>query len=363
MATIKDIAKLSGVSRGTVDRVLHGRGRVSAENEEKIKRAIEQLDYQPSEAGMALAAHKKGLAIGFLYFDIEIAPFHRQVLAAAQEKARELAPQGVEVRFLAVGDKDVQSAPHLQKRLRGFASRNPQICGWAVPGNLAHALREALSAAFPEEDAAAVPMVAYNMDSEDTDVLAYVGCDYRHAGQIGCGLTALMTWGKARVLLLSLDTGNMQSSSMRFHGFREEMRRSYPEMHVVKQIFSLQEASVFNPENPLAEELEMVREELTAEDPVNVVYIANPGNYEICPKLREIAGGRPLRIITNDLVDDHQRQMIEDGIIDATICQEPERQGKRPLEILYQWLAYHRAPEERWEKTQLSIETSQSIRR
>ena len=31
MVTIKDIAQEAGVSRGTVDRVLHGRGRVNAE--------------------------------------------------------------------------------------------------------------------------------------------------------------------------------------------------------------------------------------------------------------------------------------------------------------------------------------------
>ena len=37
MITIKDIAKKAGVSRGTVDRVLHDRGKVAPEKEKKIR--------------------------------------------------------------------------------------------------------------------------------------------------------------------------------------------------------------------------------------------------------------------------------------------------------------------------------------
>ena len=37
MMTMKKIAEICGVSRGTVDRVLHGRGRVSKETAESIR--------------------------------------------------------------------------------------------------------------------------------------------------------------------------------------------------------------------------------------------------------------------------------------------------------------------------------------
>jgi LacI family transcriptional regulator len=46
--TLKKIAKLSGVSIGTVDRVLHGRGRVSKSTELKIKKIIEKHGYKPN---------------------------------------------------------------------------------------------------------------------------------------------------------------------------------------------------------------------------------------------------------------------------------------------------------------------------
>ena len=40
MATIKEIAKRANVSIGTVDRVLHNRGRVSKETKEKISKSL-----------------------------------------------------------------------------------------------------------------------------------------------------------------------------------------------------------------------------------------------------------------------------------------------------------------------------------
>ena len=59
MVTIKKIAELCGVSRGTVDRVLNGRGRVKPETEEVVRQMARQLGYQPNPAGKALAARKK----------------------------------------------------------------------------------------------------------------------------------------------------------------------------------------------------------------------------------------------------------------------------------------------------------------
>nr|MCR4756140.1 LacI family DNA-binding transcriptional regulator [Lachnospiraceae bacterium] len=58
MTTIKEIARLSGVSRGTVDRVLNNRDGVSEETAERVRTIAKQLGYKPNKAGVALAAQK-----------------------------------------------------------------------------------------------------------------------------------------------------------------------------------------------------------------------------------------------------------------------------------------------------------------
>lgn len=68
MATIKEIAALAGVSRGTVDRVLNDRGAVNPETAEKIRKIAKELDYKPNRAGLVLAAQKKRLKLGVILF-------------------------------------------------------------------------------------------------------------------------------------------------------------------------------------------------------------------------------------------------------------------------------------------------------
>lgn len=55
---IKDIAKRSGVSVGTVDRVLHDRPNVSTSAREKVEKALKEMDYQPNVYASALAYNK-----------------------------------------------------------------------------------------------------------------------------------------------------------------------------------------------------------------------------------------------------------------------------------------------------------------
>ena len=55
--TVTEIAKLAGVSIGTVDRVLHNRGRVSPKTQEKIRKIIKQSGYQPDPIARHLKKH------------------------------------------------------------------------------------------------------------------------------------------------------------------------------------------------------------------------------------------------------------------------------------------------------------------
>ena len=75
LLTMKDIAQLAGVSRGTVDRVLNNRGAVSPETAERIRSIMRAVNYTPNLAGKTLAIKKKQLRFGFILFDITKNPF------------------------------------------------------------------------------------------------------------------------------------------------------------------------------------------------------------------------------------------------------------------------------------------------
>ncbi len=56
---IKDIARLAGVSVGTVDRVIHGRSGVSPSSRKRVEEILAELDYHPNMYASALASNKK----------------------------------------------------------------------------------------------------------------------------------------------------------------------------------------------------------------------------------------------------------------------------------------------------------------
>jgi LacI family transcriptional regulator len=56
MATIKDVARLAGVGVGTASRVISGKGSVSPATAQRVREAIAQLEFRPSQTARSLGA-------------------------------------------------------------------------------------------------------------------------------------------------------------------------------------------------------------------------------------------------------------------------------------------------------------------
>ena len=69
MATIKDIAKLCGVSEGTVDRAINDRAGINPETKKRIMEVVEQVNYKPDRIAQSLAKGKTR-TLGLIFFDL-----------------------------------------------------------------------------------------------------------------------------------------------------------------------------------------------------------------------------------------------------------------------------------------------------
>jgi LacI family transcriptional regulator len=85
--TIHDVAKKAGVSFKTVSRVLNNEANVSAETQEKVRKAISALQYSPSIAARVLAGSRSFL-VGLLY-DTPSSYYTHSVQMGALERCRE----------------------------------------------------------------------------------------------------------------------------------------------------------------------------------------------------------------------------------------------------------------------------------
>ena len=91
--TIKDIARMAGVSAGTVDRVLHNRGDVSRASRDKVQKVLDEIDYHPNMFAIGLAAKKRYHIVCIIPYYIEHDYWH-SVAAGIDRAAQELRRAG-----------------------------------------------------------------------------------------------------------------------------------------------------------------------------------------------------------------------------------------------------------------------------
>ena len=92
--TIKDIAKLAHVSIGTVDRVLHKRGKVSEKAQKKVEQVLREIDFHPNPIARNLK-NNKIYRICVLMPDSEDDPYWIPAHQGIIEASKEFKPFGV----------------------------------------------------------------------------------------------------------------------------------------------------------------------------------------------------------------------------------------------------------------------------
>jgi LacI family transcriptional regulator len=102
VATIRDVAKLSGYSVATVSRAMNKSGYINTETEKKIIKAMDALNFQPSVTARSLAG-KSSSTIALIIPDI-LNPFFPEVARAIEDAAHQL---GYTV-ILCNSDNDIQ---------------------------------------------------------------------------------------------------------------------------------------------------------------------------------------------------------------------------------------------------------------
>src|ERR1700722_7698199 len=87
MATQRELAKLAGVSAGTVSNVISGSTRVSENARRKVLETIQALNYRPNLIARSLKTNRTN-TLGIVVPDITI-PFFPKIVRGAESAARE----------------------------------------------------------------------------------------------------------------------------------------------------------------------------------------------------------------------------------------------------------------------------------
>jgi LacI family transcriptional regulator len=342
MTTIKEIAKLAGVSRGTVDRVINNRGAVKQETAERIRNIADSLSYSPNRAGKTLAVRKKHLQFGYILFSGATSnPFFLDVIRGIESRATELLEYGVAVELRTAKIDN----PHQQVALID------ELVGGGIDGLAITPINHpAVVARIRQLTETGIPVVTANTDIADSGRLAYVGSDYFKSGCTAAGLMNLVTGGNAKVGIV---IGNrlVDCHTERAAGFRQRIQTAYPGIRVVGEVIN-------NDDD--VESLSVIERLLQTQPEIDALYLTGAGVVGVCQAVENMGLQDKIKIISNDLPST-TRELVEKGAIAATITQQPFTQGAKPLDILLDYAGMDIQPETEHFYTKIEIKIRENI--
>jgi len=342
MATMKEIAAMAGVSRGTVDRVLNKRGSVNPKTEKAILEIAETLNYTPNVAGKNLAVRKKKLKIGFILFGtVDSNSFFVDVIDGINSRAAELSDLGVTVEIR----QDSYYDPEQQvKNIEELVELG--INGLAIAPLNAGIVAEKLK----ELTQSGIPVVTANSDIPDCGRMAYVGSNYYRSGETAAGLMNLITNGNASIGIVS-GAKNVLCHSERIAGFTDYSKKNFPNLKIVDTVMN----------NDSDEESFSVTKKMLLDNPgINAMYLTAAGVCGACRAVKEMGLADKLSIVSFDATATTS-ELIKDGIISVTIAQQPKKQGEIPLDILFNYLCMGTLPEKEQNYTDIEIIIKESL--
>ena len=315
--TVKSLAQAAGVSRGTVDRVLHNRGAVKDEVAKRVRLLAKELGYVPNRAGRALAAYKTPIKIGALMPSVGNA-FYQEIIQGINEAQNEFADLGLEVVLKEVEGFDEQV--HLEAIESLLKKGCRALC-------LATVNTPRLAERINELHDKGTVIVLLNTDVENTRRLCYVGSDYLTAGATCAGMLALARQDKLHILIV---TGSrlLLGHNLRIRGFKEELDRQNIDYDIVDTVESF--------DSDIRAQ-QVTYKVLKEHSEINCVYIAGAAVQGVGSALIANGSKDVFAIGFDELYS--TRQLVSAGIIKFVVCQQPTRQGYHAIKRAYQAVA------------------------
>ena len=339
--TIRQVAEAANVSRGTVDRALNHRPGVNAQVAERILRIADELGYKPNMAARTLANKKYVKTIGVLLCS-EGNPFFRDVIQGVHDTLEELENFGIRgiVRNIKGFNEKIQLEVIDELRQK-------QISGLVItPVNT-----PLIAKKIEELEAEGIPVVTINTDVSEVKHLAYVGCDYIKSGRVAGGLLGISSQGKEEHVAVLIGFKEVMAQAQRLSGIEQVLEQDYKNILI---------DDVLENEDDDQKSYELICELLERNQNLSAICFASAGLSGGIKAIKESEYVRNIRVITYDLTD-VVRENLKSGMVMASVCQEPYRQGADGVNILAQYLLYGTQPEHTAVNTDITIITKYSL--
>jgi LacI family transcriptional regulator len=340
---LKDIARMAGVSIGTIDRVIHNRGEVAEKTKLTVQRILEETNYSPNLMAQVLKLKKRIHLVSLLPSFSGGNSFwkkHATGMIRAIEELNVFPVTLTQVTFDIQGEND-------------FLAKAGGIIDLKPDGVLIAPIFKSESISFCSRlTDAGIPFAFVDGFISDTDFLAYTGEDIFHSGRVAGQLTDMITSAASDILIVSIakNLHNIHHLEKRTEGFLSFLR-DLGKNNGRKMTLNIPDTSKVVLENLLDKTFQ--------ENPsIETVFITGSRSYLIASYL-EKKGLRSINLIGYDLTDQNVKY-LKKGITKFLIGQRPEEQTYKGIKKLIDYVSFHKVPE-KIEYLPVDIVTSENV--
>ena len=309
--TIKTLARMANVSIGTVDRVIHNRGRVSEENVIKIKALMKEYHYKPNPIARSLAV-KKSCRLVAVIPSYAPGEYWEDIAKGIMRAEEELSNYRVKVEVMPFDQYDSDSFEQIIAR---FGSDAVEADGVIIGTLFAEAVKR-LSGVL---DAKHIPYIYVDADIAGLNRMAYYGTDSYQGGRLGARLLLARLPEQSDLLVAKIrHRGSVAStqganrrrgfvSYLQEHGFGGRMHEV--ELHLSD-----------------AEHNRKVLDSLMADCPDIRGAVTFNSSCHILGEYFRQSGNEAMRVVGYDLTERNVK-LLNEGYVQCLIAQHPELQG------------------------------------
>lgn len=226
--TIKDIAEKAGVSVGTVDRVLHNRPNVSSKSLAKVKKVLEEMNYEPNMYASALA-HNKSYTFYCLMPKHESEAYWEEVELGQMKACETRRDFNVHIKTLYYTRYDFSTFTKCYEECLEASPSGVII----IPASLERT-REFTDKLHERE----IPFIMLDSYMPDLRPLAFYGQDSFASGYFAAKMLMLIANKEKEIMLMkqTLDGQHVASKQQdnREVGFRHYMKDHFPDIEITE---------------------------------------------------------------------------------------------------------------------------------
>ena len=302
--TIKDVARLAGVSKGTVDRVLHKRGKVSKEAYAKVDKVLKEIEYLPNPIARNLK-NNKIYRICVLIPDSALDSYWLPARQGIKDASKEFKPFGIIVdeylyhpheksAFIEKSHEAMSSLPDVLLMAPLFQEESLRI------------LRKC------HEENVRVALFNNYIDNVNSEI--FIGQDLYQSGKIAGGLIDKMIGANSQIAIIHINMeAHMQLKENGFKSYFDEKNDNQNFLEV--QNFKTDDISQFNKD---------VSSFLDQHPKLSAIFITNSKAHIMVKVLKQ--NNYEGFVVGYDLLKENI-DYLKKGEIDFLIHQKPKRQA------------------------------------